>query len=143
MTSSEYNNLRYRNDNAKQRMAPNRIGTIVQLPTIVATLFSFSAHAQVPYGADSVAKGKALFLANCTACHGSDGRSRVDVISDATDLTEPELYRNGKTDAEIERSIREGVGVMPAWGPIFNSNESIGHLRNFIKNLWPANQRPE
>ncbi len=104
---------------------------------------SFQAHADVPYSADSVAKGRALFMSNCTACHGNDGKSQVDVVSNATDLTEPTLYHSGTTDADIARSIREGIGgVMPAWGAVFNNEDSIAHLKNFIKSLWPVAQRP-
>ena len=102
-------------------------------------IFSASAqvHADSPSSADSIAKGRALFLANCTACHGNDAKSQVDVVSDAPDLTEPLLYRNGNTDADIETSIREGRGgVMPGWGAVFNNDESVAHLRNFLKSLW-------
>lgn len=102
------------------------------------------AHAEVPYNADSVARGRALFMSNCTQCHGNDGKAQIDVVSNATDLTEPALYRNGTRDTDITRSIGEGVGgVMPAWGPVLKSEESIGHLLNFIKSLWPADQRPK
>lgn len=111
---------------------------------MIALAAPAGALADVPYSADSVAKGRALFMSNCTQCHGENGKSQVDVVSDATDLTEPLLYRNGKTDADIEQSIRDGRGgVMPPWGPVFNSPESVGHLRNFIKSLWPADQRPQ
>lgn len=104
----------------------------------------FLARAEVPYSADSVARGRALFMSNCTQCHGNDGKAQIDVVSNATDLTEPALYRNGTSDTNITRSISEGVGgVMPAWGAVLKSEESIGHLLNFIKSLWPADQRPK
>lgn len=107
-------------------------------------LASLSAQAQVPYSPDSIAKGRVLFANNCTACHGNDGKSQVDVVSDATDLTEPLLYRNGTTDADIETSIRDGrAGTMPPWGEVLKPAESVSHLRNFIKSLWPADQRPK
>jgi cbb3-type cytochrome c oxidase subunit III len=103
---------------------------------IVASANIFAA---VPTNAESINKGRALYMSNCTACHGNDGKSQVDVVSNATDLTEPLLYHNGATDADISRSIRDGIGgVMPAWGAVFNNEESIEHLKNFIKSLWPA-----
>jgi cytochrome c oxidase cbb3-type subunit 3 len=115
---------------------------IAQFVVATSVIAGMPARADVPYGPESVEKGRALFMANCTPCHGNDGKSLVDVVSNATDLTEPLLYRNGRTDADIERSIRDGVGgVMPAWGAVLNSDESISHLRNFIKSLWPADQR--
>jgi len=110
----------------------------------MAAFAATPAHAaDVAYSLASVAKGKALFLSNCTACHGNDGKSQVDVISDATDLTEPLLYRHGISDTDIETSIRSGRGgVMPAWGSTFKPDE-IAHLRNFIKSLWPEDKRPK
>jgi cytochrome c oxidase cbb3-type subunit III len=112
-------------------------------PCALAALLACAslAHAQVPPTVDSIARGRTLFMSNCTQCHGNDGKSRVDVISDATDLTEPALYRNGKSDVDLVKSIRDGVrGVMPAYGAMFKEAE-IEHLRNFIKSLWPADQR--
>jgi mono/diheme cytochrome c family protein len=120
--------------------------TRIRVPCALAALLAGAslAQAQVPYSADSAAKGRVLFMSNCTACHGNDAKSRVEAVSDATDLTEPALYRNGKSDAEIDKSIRDGVrGVMPAFGAMFKDADSIGHLRNFIKSLWPADQRPK
>ena len=109
---------------------------IVFLLSIVA---SMQVTAEVPASAESISKGRALFMSNCTACHGNDGKSQVDVVSNATDLTEPLLYHNGTSDTDIARSIRDGVaGVMPPWGTVFNNEESIEHLKNFIKSLWPA-----
>jgi cbb3-type cytochrome c oxidase subunit III len=119
-------------------------GSIALLALALATgSAAAQTAADVTYSAESVAKGRALFMSNCTQCHGNDGKSQVDVISDATDLTEPALYRNGKSDADILKSIRDGRGgVMPAYGALLKSDESLGHLRNFIKSLWPAGQRP-
>ena len=106
---------------------------------LLSILGTLQVSAAVPTSPESISKGRALFLANCTACHGNDGKSQVDVVSNATDLTEPTLYHSGTTDADIERSIRDGIGgVMPAWGSVFKNEESIGHLKNFIKSLWPA-----
>lgn len=115
------------------------------LPAMVlsACFLSGSAYADIPSSPESIAAGRTLFMSNCTQCHGNNGKSQVDVISDATDLTEPDLYRHGNTDADITRSIRDGAaGVMPAWGAVFKSEADISNLKNFIKNLWPADQRP-
>ena len=109
----------------------------------IACLIGGVAQAEVPNTPESIEAGRALFISNCTQCHGNDGKAMVDVISDATDLTEPELYRNGSTDADIIRSITEGVGgVMPAYATVFNSETDIENLKNFITSLWPADQRP-
>ena len=106
---------------------------------LLSIAVSLQVSAEVPSSKESISKGRALYMSNCTACHGNDGKSQDDVVSNATDLTEPLLYHSGSTDADILRSIRDGVGgVMPAWGGVFNNEESIEHLKNFIKSLWPA-----
>jgi len=93
--------------------------------------------------AGSIETGRALYQHLCVECHGRDGKSQVEVISDATDLTEPLLYRNGSTDAAIDKSIRDGAGSgMPAYGAELKNAADVGHLRNFIKSLWPEAQRP-
>ena len=125
------------------RLITKRPDRSLRLLAFVLTMASGTASADVPYSDASAARGRALFMSNCTACHGNDGKSQVDVVSDATDLTEPTLYRNGNTEADISRSIRDGVGgVMPGWGTVFNNEESIGDLTNFVMSLWPADQRP-
>jgi mono/diheme cytochrome c family protein len=97
----------------------------------------------VPYTRESIEKGRALYANLCTECHGRDGKSLVDVISDATDLTEPDLYRNGSSDAAIDQSIRDGAGSgMPPYGSRLKSGDDVGHLRNFIKSLWPEARHP-
>jgi len=98
---------------------------------------------EVPYTSESIDKGRALYTNLCTECHGRDGKSLVDVISDATDLTEPDLYRNGSSDAAIDQSIRDGAGSgMPPFGSHLKDGDDVGHLRNFIKSLWPEARRP-
>lgn len=109
-----------------------------------ACLLATAAQAQPqPNTEASIARGATLFALHCTGCHGVDGRARVDVIANATDLTEPALYLNGSTPDDVLRSIREGAGVaMPAFGPQLNDPADIGHLANFVRSLWPAAQRP-
>lgn len=99
--------------------------------------------AGVPYTSESIARGRALYTNLCTECHGRDGKSLVDVISDATDLTEPELYRYGSSDTQIDQSIRDGAGSgMPPFGARLKGADDVGDLRNFIKSLWPEALRP-
>ena len=84
-----------------------------------------------------------LYLRLCTECHGADGRAQMDVIANATDLTEPALYLNGSGVEEIYRSIDEGAGVaMPAWGAQLKGGEEVWQLVNFVRSLWPQEQRP-
>jgi len=97
----------------------------------------------VPYTRKSVAAGKVLFGQFCTGCHGPDGKATVDVIADATDLTSPKDYRDGSSDGEIFRSIRDGQSAsMPAFKTQLSSEEDIWNLVNFIHSLWPESMRP-
>jgi mono/diheme cytochrome c family protein len=109
----------------------------------VASMPSVAGGPDVPTSPESIAKGRALYMRLCLECHGRDGRSQVEVISDATDLTEPLLYRNGNTDAAVDASILDGAGSgMPAYRAELKSDSDAGDMRNFIKSLWPVAQPP-
>jgi len=110
---------------------------------IVLSRVVCAADVDVPNTAESIAKGRALYLNLCSACHGIDGKALIDVVSNATDLTDPGEYKSGSDNASIVKSIRDGVGaVMPAWGMVLKDPVDIQHLRNFIQSLWPEAQRP-
>jgi mono/diheme cytochrome c family protein len=97
----------------------------------------------VPFTKKSIAQGRNLFIRNCTGCHGMDGKSMVDVVADATDLTEPKGYRNGSTDGEIYRSIRDGAGAsMPTFKSQIPQDNDLWNLVNYIHSLWPDSSRP-
>jgi mono/diheme cytochrome c family protein len=96
----------------------------------------------VPYDAASVERGAQTYQRYCTECHGRDGRAQMDVISDATDLTDPEAYYNGSTEQDIHTSIAQGAGVgMPPWQAQLKTEEAIWDLVNFIRSLWSEEQR--
>ncbi len=98
----------------------------------------------VPFSKASIARGRILFIRECTECHGNDGKSRVDVIANATDLTQPKLWTNGTSDGEIFRSIRDGAGdSMPPFKEEIETKDDIWHLVNFTRSLWPAAMRPK
>lgn len=63
-------------------------------------------------GAD-LAKGKALFEANCASCHGAEGRGNREI--GAANLTSPN-WVYGSDEATIVETITNGRGgVMPGW----------------------------
>ena len=98
----------------------------------------------VTFSKESIARGRELFARNCTACHGNDGKSQVDVVANATDLTEPKMWRSGTSEGEIFRSIRDGAGdSMPSFKAQFRKEEDLWHLVNFIRSLWPEPMRPK
>ena len=98
----------------------------------------------VPYSKDSIARGKTLYTRNCTECHGADGKSQVDVIADATDLTNPKAWKSGISEGEIFRSIRDGAGeAMPPFVDKVRKEEDLWHMVNYVRSLWPDSARPK
>lgn len=98
----------------------------------------------VPYSKKSIAQGQAIFLQNCTSCHGENGKAEGSLVAAATDLTTPSLYKSGTSEGEIFRSIRDGAGdQMPAFKSQLSSETDIWNLVNFIRSLWPESQRPQ
>ena len=98
----------------------------------------------VPFTKSSINRGRTLFANDCTACHGPDGKAQVDVVADATNLTDPKLWKSGTSEGEIFRSIRDGAGLtMPPYKTLIRREEDLWHLVNFIRSLWPESQRPK
>ncbi len=97
----------------------------------------------VAYTKKSIGQGRTVYARYCTSCHGADGKATVDVVADATDLTAPKVWKQGTSEGEIFRSIRDGAGdTMPAFKSQVSKEEDIWHLVNFIRSLWPEAQRP-
>jgi mono/diheme cytochrome c family protein len=129
----------------RQRITLNRTTAQFLSLALLLTVFRmvFADEIAVPNTAESINRGRALFMTLCTQCHGHDGKAQIDVVSNATDLTDPSGYRNGRDNASIAKSIKDGAGaVMPAWGAVLKDPADIAHLRNFIQSLWPEAQRP-
>jgi mono/diheme cytochrome c family protein len=98
----------------------------------------------VSYSKASIARGKILYARACTECHGANGKSQVDVIADATDLTNPKAWRSGTSEGEIFRSIRDGAGeAMPPFAEKVTKQEDLWHLVNYLRSLWPASAQPK
>ncbi len=123
------------------------MGFTTRLRPLTVSLLLFTAttiQAEIPSpdSDESIAKGSELYMRFCTECHGKDGRALMDVISDATDLTDPDVYYNGSTREDIYRSISDGAGVgMPPWKTQLSDEQDIWHLVNFIRSLWTEEQR--
>jgi mono/diheme cytochrome c family protein len=98
----------------------------------------------VPFSKASIARGKTLYTRNCTECHGADGKSQIDVIADATDLTNPKAWKSGTSEGEIFRSIRDGAGeAMPPFAGKVSKEEDLWHMVNYVRSLWPESARPK
>lgn len=98
----------------------------------------------VAFTEKSIKRGKSLYMRTCTGCHGTDGKSQLDVIADATDLTVPKYYRSGSKPGEIFRSIKEGAGLnMPPYKFQIKKDDDIWHMVNYVQSIWPAKERPK
>lgn len=97
----------------------------------------------VPFTKESITRGKVLYVRECTECHGPDGKSLVDVVANATDLTDPRAWLSGTSEGEVYRSIRDGAGeAMPPFSDKMNK-EDLWHMVNFLRSLWPESARPK
>jgi mono/diheme cytochrome c family protein len=97
----------------------------------------------VPNTKKAIADGRNLFIRYCTSCHGPDGKATVDVMGDATDLTNPKVWKSGTAEGEIFRSIRDGAGdTMPAFKDQVPKEQDIWYLVHYIQSLWPEAMRP-
>lgn len=93
----------------------------------------------VPGTSDSIARGKRLYQTHgCANCHGSDGKALVEIVANATDLTDPAVWKNGTDEGLVFRSIRDGAGLaMPPFKMEVTSQDDLWHLVNFVRSLWP------
>ena len=94
----------------------------------------------VPSSSDSIARGKRLYQTHgCANCHGADGKALIEVVANATDLTDPSVWKNGSSEGLVFRSIRDGAGLaMPPFKTEVDSQDDLWHLVNFVRSLWPA-----
>ena len=98
----------------------------------------------IPNTAQSLARGKLAYaLYGCANCHGQDGKALIEIVANATDLTDPKMWNGGVEEGLIFRSLRDGAGLaMPPYKMEVTAQEDLWHLVNFIRSLWPEGQRP-
>jgi mono/diheme cytochrome c family protein len=92
----------------------------------------------VPSTSDSIARGKRLYQTHgCANCHGADGKALIEVVANATDLTDPSVWKNGTSEGLVFRSIRDGAGLaMPPFKTEVVAQDDLWHLVNFVRSLW-------
>lgn len=94
----------------------------------------------------SITAGKALFDANCAACHGGKGegavraRATISIIEEQNGRQPPDLtdaqWDHGSTDAAIFAAIKRGVPpTMMAGYDGRIADQDIWHLVNYIRSL--------
>lgn len=98
------------------------------------------------FAPDQVARGQALFLKNCAACHGQNAEGTPDWRKPLENGRYPPPPLNGTAHAwhhsteELKRFILNGgppgEGRMPGWEGILKDQE-IDDILIWIKSLWP------
>src|SRR5689334_16448950 len=91
----------------------------------------------VPYSPASITRGKSYFLQNCQSCHDEDGRARSAAVAIAADLTDPDRWKFGSSDAQLFKTIKNGAAeAMPPFGTDLK-DEQIWDVVNFIRSIGP------
>ena len=67
------------------------------------------------------ANGKALFAANCVACHGPEGKGNTAL--GAANLTDKTWLYGGSSTALVESIGKGRNGMMPAWGEFLGADK--------------------
>ena len=111
------------------------VGSVAARPGIVrAYPTSYYASTQ-PYSAPSVARGAPLFAANCTPCHGVDGRGdgplAASLPARPADLTEPHLFAHKIGDLYWWVSNGSDNHVMPGFAGKLTSDQRWDTI-NFV-----------
>ena len=119
-----------------------RVAALQQVPVDAPPLTMDAAKAlksPVPSTSESIARGKRLYQTHaCANCHGTDGKALIEVVANATDLTDPAVWKNGTAEGLVFRSIRDGAGLaMPPFKTEVIAQDDLWHLVNFVRSLWP------
>jgi mono/diheme cytochrome c family protein len=111
----------------------------------VAAAQDAAGNDRAPYGPESIARGRTVYLQNCQDCHGDDGKALGSAIAVAPDLTDPSGWKFTKTDSDIFSNIKNGAGDnMPPFGPLGPglSDREMWDLVNYLRSLGPESARP-
>lgn len=89
----------------------------------------------VAVSADSLSKGKKLYLTHCQVCHGKNGdgtgpSARTSNIKPA-DFTDPDNMK--QSDGSLAYKIMTGRGPMPSWAPVLTDENDLWSMINYIR----------
>ncbi len=91
---------------------------------------------------ESIARGEATFVNRCAGCHGRKGDGKgpnsLDILPKPRNLRNA-FFLSSVSDARLFDSILYGVQgtAMPSWIDYGLSNNDVGDLVNFLRNLNP------
>lgn len=80
----------------------------------VLAMAAWMAAASLP-GADEVL-GQKVYESKCASCHGKDGKgdTRAGKMTNTPDITAAS-WKQGTSAAELEKTLKEGLGKMPKY----------------------------
>lgn len=75
---------------------------------------------------------QAVYKAKCRMCHGDSGKgdTKAGEKMGVSDLTSAD-WKHGKTQAEVEKLIREGSGKMPKYASKMSEDEIVAVAKYF------------
>lgn len=83
--------------------------------------------------------GKKVFEQNCASCHGiagkGDGAAAAALNPKPANFAKA-VFKYGSKDADLEKTIKNGKGVMPKWGGVIpdkNIKDVIAYIRTLKK----------
>jgi len=80
--------------------------------------------------ADVLARGQAIFTANCAPCHGPDGKGVVPGTPDFTDIS----WAVNQDPSALYQVVTEGKGAMPSWQSRLSPDErwaAVSYVQSF------------
>ena len=91
----------------------------------------------LPLAAEEPPKRSAVWDANCSVCHGDDGRGRTEegLKKRARDLADPK-WQASVSDGRLTSSIKRGHDKMPAFGRKLSDEQVkalVAEIRALVK----------
>jgi mono/diheme cytochrome c family protein len=97
----------------------------------------------IPSDAASVGAGKAVYAANCLACHGEtgkgDGPAAININPKPHDLSDPKIV--SQSDGELFWKITQGKKPMPSFDKLLSETDRW-NVVNYIRTLAPPAASP-
>lgn len=87
---------------------------------------------------------RALWNVSCASCHGMRGRGDGRQPPPGAQMPDfsTAAFQGARTDAQLATSIREGQGLMPAFGKQLNA-DGIAALVAIVRSFGPAAPQPD